>query len=452
MIGRAFFTAFILLSSQHLLAYPLSLQDALTTALQNNQKQKISQYDQQIAQARYEQAFSPEYPTLDFSLTFNRHDENFVDETQTNFTIPAGILGPNEVSMPIEYTHVVMGRDTTVAQLDASYALYTGGKISAITTQAQQGIEYAKEDKKLTESEIVFNIKKYYAASVLSDQLLFLTQETADRIEAIKEITEAFYNGDSLFVKKTDYLRVKLMLQSVYSMLLQMKTKASLARSALLFEMGEDTNASVELTDTQLHTVEVPDELQSYIESMFLYNHQLAQSEIGLKIRDAQIEEMQSDYLPTIALYAKAKKLENNLDGGIINDTNNESWDIGIALKLNLFSGHLTKYKVQEKEIEKLKLLAQQSYLKSALSLQTKNTFISLQRAIEQVKISQEALTIAKENSDLNFRGYQQGMIETKDVLEAQIFESMSKASYYKACYEVLTLEAKLNYTLGKSL
>ncbi len=447
-----FISVSTLLVTQQLLAQPLSLQDALSTALENNQKQKISQYDRQIAQARYKQVSSADYPTLDLSLTLNRHDEKFVDETKTSFEIPAGILAPVPVSMPVEYTHVVMGRDTAIARIDLQYALYTGGKISSLKEQAKQALQYSQEASKITEDEIIRNVKKYYAAARLSEELRSLTQNTADRIEAIKDITEAFYKGESLSVKKTDYLRVNLMLLSVRSILSQMKEKEKLAKSALLFEIGKTQDTAIELTDKTLHTNKLPEDLQTYFEALYINNHQLQQSHIGLKIRDAQITEAKSDYMPTIALYANAQRLTNNLEGGIINGTNANSWDIGAALRLNIFSGNLTKYKVQEKEVEKLKLQAQQAYLKSALSLQAKNAFLSLKSSLEQVDMLNEAVAIAHENSDLNFRGYQQGMIPTKDVIEAQIFESMTKANYLKACYEAAASQAELNYTVGKEL
>ncbi len=452
MQKKLFILVSALLVTHQLVAQPLSLQEALASALENNQKQKISHFDHQIAQARYKQVVSAEYPSLDLSLTLNRHDEKFVDETKTSFEIPAGILAPVPVSMPVEYTHVVMGRDTAIARVDLQYALYTGGKISALKEQTKQGIKYSQEASNLTKDEIIRNIKKYYAAARLSEDLLSLTQNTADRIEAIKDITEAFYKGESLSVKKTDYLRVNLMLLSVRSLLSQMKEKEKLAKSALLFEMGAAQTTSIELTDKSLHANTVVKDMHSYLEALMINNHQLQQSDIALKIRDAQISEVKSEYLPTIALYAKAQRLANNLEGGIINGTNANSWDVGAALKLNIFSGNLTKYKIQEKEAQRLKLKAQQTYLKAALSLQTRNAFSSLQSTLEQVKILKEAVAIAHENSDLNFRGYQQGMIPTKDVLEAQIFESMTKANYFKASYEASVAQAELNYTVGKEL
>lgn len=437
---------FITLTSS-LLASTFTLEEAITTALTNSYKQKISQQNQAIAKARYNQALSGNYPILDISALANKRDDELVDEVNDDIAVE-GLPQP----MSVSYTHIVMGTDSALATADLKYALYTGGKLSALQEQASQGMHYAEESSKLTEDEIIFHVKKYYAASVLSEELLELTQETVDRMEAIKDITEAFYQGESLSVKKTDYLRTKMMLFTMQSLLEEMKEKVALSKSALLFEMGEEQDKEIQLSTKSLHVKSVPQSLQMYYEVMYFNSHQLKQAQIGLRVRDAQIREAKSEYLPSLGLYANAMTLYNNHDGGIINSRNNDSWNVGIGLKYNLFSGGLTQYRVEEAKAEKLKLEAQSNYLKSGLSLQAKKAFLSLKKSINQGNILEEAVAVSAENSSLNFRAYQEDMVPTKDVIEAQIFESITKASYYKAIYEAFVSKSELDYIIGKSL
>ncbi len=427
-------------------ASPLSLKEAISTALSNSYKQKISQQDQAIAKARYNQALSGNYPFLDISALANKADDAMVDKVEDKIAIE-GLPQP----MSVSYEHTVMGTDTALARADLTYALYTGGKLSALQEQASQGMRYAEESSKLTEDDIILHVRKYFAATVLSEQLLELTQETVDRMKAIKDLTEAFYQGESLSVKKTDYLRTKMMLFTMQSMLEEMKEKVALAKSALLFEMGEDQEKKIELSTEGLHVKIIPKSLQTYYEAMYFNSHQLKQVEIGLKVRDAQIEETQSEYLPSLGLYANATTLMNNHDGGIINSRNNDSWNVGIGLKYNLFSGGLTSHRVEEAKAEKLKLEAQSAYLKSGLTLQAKQAFLTLRKSLNQGKILEEAVSVSAENRSLNFRAYQEDMVPTKDVIEAQIFESITKASYYKARYEALIAKSQLDFIIGKS-
>jgi outer membrane protein TolC len=438
---------FFVTFTSSILATTLTLEEAISIALTNSYKQKISQQDQAIAKARYNQALSGNYPFLDISALANKADDDFIDKVDDDIAVE-GLPQP----MSISYTHTIMGTDTAIARADLTYALYTGGKLSALQEQATQGMHYAEESSKLTEDDIVLHVKKYYAASILSEQLLELTQESADRMEAIKDLTEAFYQGESLSVKKTDYLRTKMMLFTIKSMLEEMKEKVALSKSALLFEMGEKQDKELELSSESLHVKIIPKSLQMYYEAMYFNSHQLKQTQIALRVRDAQIEEAKSDYLPSLGLYANAMTLYNNHDGGMINSRNNDSWNVGIALKYNLFSGGLTQYRIEEAKAEKLKLEAQSSYLKSGLSLQAKKAFLSLTKSTNQGNILKEAVEVSAENRSLNFRAYQEDLVPTKDVIEAQIFESITKASYYKARYEALVSKSELDYIIGKSL
>jgi len=443
---RKIITSILLLSS--LYSNELKLQDAISTALQNNTKHVISVQDRAIAKARYEQASAADYPTLDISLVANRHDQKFIDHTETTFDLSA--LGAGV--LPISYDHTVMGRDTAFAEAKAQYLLYSGGKISAAQEMTQQGMKYSNEASKLTDDEIVKNIKSYYWGAVLAQKLEFLTEQTVERIKAIYTLTEKFYQDGSMKVKKTDFLRTKMMLNTVEAMLEDMKANKELAFSALNFEMGVKEDTLYTLTSSQSILNLKNRSLEEYYKEMYLNNHLLAQTDIALKISKAQLSDAQSGYLPAVVLYGKIKALENDQDGGIINSTNNKSWDIGIAINYNLFSGGATHYKIEEAKANKLKLEAQKSYVKSALNLQLKQVYVKMKKSIKQSQILKNAKAVAEENSDLNMRAYQHDMVETKDVLEAQIFESLTKASYYKAIYEVQTNQAELDYLIAKSL
>ncbi len=457
-----------------LFAKTYTVDEAIKIALLNNQRKNISVQDQAIAEAKYKQALSANYPTLDVTLVANRKDQSFIDKTDYNFDASAlgsilgsafgSALGPavgaalgsalnsGSLAIPIKYTHTVMGRDTQTAKIEAQYALYTGGKITALQKQAKAGIEYAKEASKLTDDKIAYNVKKYYAATILSQKIQKLMQDTVDRMQATYELTETFYKGKSMKVKKTDYLRAKMMLLSMKSILISLKNATKLAKSALSFEMGLGDSSKVDIKANSYKAYKLEGSLKDYYQKLYTYNHMIKQTNIGLEAMDAKIDEAKSGYFPMVALYANAQSLHNNKDGGIINSQNNDSWNIGVAITYNIFSGGLTTAQEQTARAEKLRLKSQQAFLKSGLKLKAKKAFLNAKTAQNQMKIMQEATKTAKENSDLNFRAYQEEMVETKDVLESQFMSSLTEASFYKTQYASLINEAELEYLVGVSL
>ena len=426
-------------------AQPLRLEEAVATAIGNSKLKKISDYDLQIAQAKHKQAMSASYPIIDASIVGNIADDVFLDNTKSTFTAP--VIG----EMQIDYDHIIMGENTVYGQLDITYPLYTGGKISALQQQAALGVAISQESTKQTLSDIVFDVTKYYYSVLLSQHLLELTEETLERMRAILYLTEAFYKGGSLSVKKTDYLRIKMVNATVASMVEEMKNNKELALLALKFAMGTPHNDIVISTSLNETPVTLEDNFERFLNHLHSNNHQLLQTKLALEVTEFQVDEARSEYLPHIALYANAKHLYNNYDGGIINDTNENSTNIGLALTYNLFHGGLTDAKVHEAQLQKMKLDLQKQYLDEALELQLKEAFSKTHRSIKQVHILNDAVTTAAQNSELNFRAYQEDMVTTKDVIEAQVFESITKANYYRAYYDALMNRMKLSHIIGRT-
>ncbi len=439
------FLLFIVLNTTIYAASPLRLEEAITIALNNSKLQKISGYDLKIAQAKHKQAMSASYPIIDASIVGNIADDVFLDNTKSTFTAP--IIG----EMEIDYDHIIMGENTLYGQLDITYPLYTGGKISAIQKQAALGVAISKESTQQTRNDIVYDVTKYYYSVALSQHLLTLAEETLERMHAILYLTEAFYKGGSLSVKKTDYLRIKMVNATIASMVEEMKSNQELALLALKFAMGIPHRDIVVSQPLNTIPITLEDNFEHFLNQLYTNNHQLLQTKLAVEVTESQIDEAQSAYLPHIALYANAKHLYNNYDGGIINDTNENSTNIGIALTYNLFHGGLTNAKVHEAQLQKMKLNVQKEYLDEALKLQLKEAFSKTHQCMKQVDILNDAVTTAAQNSDLNFRAYQEDLVKTKDVIEAQIFESITKANYFRAYYDALMNRMRLSHIIGRA-
>ena len=84
--------------------------------------------------------------------------------------------------------------------------------------------------------------------------------------------------------------------------------------------------------------------------------------------------------------------------------------------------------------------------------MHVKHLFIHMVSAQDQKKASEEAAKAAEENRDLNERAYQEELVETKDVIEAQLVESIMKATYQKALFDHIEGQAHLDFVIGKEV
>jgi outer membrane protein TolC len=174
--------------------------------------------------------------------------------------------------------------------------------------------------------------------------------------------------------------------------------------------------------------------------------------ELAMQAAEHKIDEAKSGYLPTIGLEASTYQVWNTYKDGLFNDANRNGWTVGLGLKWDLLDSGLTRAGVDSARAAKMKLEAQRMLLDSGLALQVKDDFLRIRRSRAQVDDSARAQAFAEENRQLHVRAYQEELVETKDVIEAQIIESFARASLYRARNELRTAVADLDFLLGRAL
>jgi outer membrane protein TolC len=121
-------------------------------------------------------------------------------------------------------------------------------------------------------------------------------------------------------------------------------------------------------------------------------------------------------------------------------------------MELPLFKGFRTKYEVKEATARLKKVRRQKILLREGIALQVKDVFLQMVRSQEQRRATNEAARAAEENRDLNERAYQQDLVETKDVIEAQLVESFMKAGRERTLYDHIEARARLEFVVGREL
>ncbi len=440
----------------------LTLQNCIDLALQNNHARSASRFGIEIAEAQHRQALSAYWPQVGVKATYSIMDENpnFIFPGR-DIPLPQGVTipvntpyGPLELaSLPVPEQNVkLMDRQNFVASLNATLPLYTGGKISSIVRQAEQGIRAAKEESRRTALQVAYDTTRYYYGAVLGKELLKIGRDTLSRMEVTLDLTENLYTKGSGRVKKTDYLRNKTVVEWLRSAVSSLEANEKLARAALTNTMGIPWNTPIEVAAETLPFRPVRSDLQNLVSEAYRFNPDWARMEAGLTAADAKISEAKSGHLPKVGLFGSLTRIVNSYDKGIVTPENRNSWAVGVGLEIPLFDGLRTTNEVREAKARLAKLKEQQVLLREGLALQVKHLFIQLMRSQDQQTSTGAAAIAAEENRSLNERAYQEELVETKDVIEAQLMESLMKAQHLKTLYDHLDASANLDFVVGKEV
>lgn len=490
---KLFFIIFVLISSLYSKDLTLNLNQAIELALKNNGLNKISKLNLQIAQAQYQQALSANYPSLDAVMYGNRDKTDTIFQQRGSFTlssdlsktlalantlnpsnpIPAQLQGMGittqelyrnflasqptssfpEGTISADLDSTAKGRDTVRGQLELNYPIYTGGKISAIIEQARLNKDIKKQAIIRDKNSIVFDVKKYYYAYVLTNEFGKIVQVVYDNMKFSTDLAKEFLeNGSDLKINRTDYLNAKLTTSLIQSSLAKIELNKKMLEGAIANLVGLKYDDILNIKYNKQNILKQNNSLQKLIKKAYALNPDINSLNLALKVKQQQIKEADSNNYPMVNLFGNVSKTYNSYEYGYLNEDTENSWSIGVALKLSLFDGFKTKNTVTEKRLDKKVVEEQRVLLEEGLALQLKNEFIKSTIGFKQIEILKDAVDTASENSRMNFKGFQYEIVEAKDLIQSQLVEVYVKADHLKYIHDYLVSLATIDKLVGTKI
>ena len=460
-----------------------TLNEAIAIALENNHQSKISKVALEIANAQYNQALSANYPALNAMVVGQRRNEDVIFQQRGSFTLsseltktlalantlnisdsatrtatqaqiaatPTSAFPAGTISADLDST--AMGRDTVKSSLNLLYPLFTGGKISSVIEQAKLNKLLAMNTIRRNDLTVVYDIKKYFYGYVLTNELYKIAKSTLNRMNYISTLTKQFYEGgESLNVKKTDYLSMQVTVALIESIVAKIEANRFMVTSALSNAMGLAWDSEIKPKYTNNELLPPKYTLSKLVQEAYTTNSDIRKMDIALKISKEQIKEQKAGHYPTVALMGELSHIYNSYEYGYLSDDKENRWNIGFAAEIPLFDGFKTTNMVNEKKLEKKKLYLLQDMLKEGVALQIKNEFNNALLGFKQIQTLKKAKKLARDSRELNVRGYQIDAITPQKVIESQYIESYVKADYLKYVHDYLLSLAKIDNLIGQEV
>ena len=464
-----------------------TLEECIETALENNHQRPASAFAVAMAEAQSRQALAGYWPQVTLKGGWQLMDEapNFIFPASNMYippqsfsvpggsatvTIPADAFGPGfppvEIEIPVEYPGQtvnmgggllpireqnikLMDRDSFLGAVDAKWLLFDGGMRGGWRQQARGNLDMKREESRRTDLEIVDSVKRLYYGAVLTGQLFDVGQETLERMEATLNLTETMYKEGSGRVMKTDFLANKVMVESLRSAVAMLEKNRIMARAALAYTMGLPWNESVRPADPEIAYAPLLADLDDLVSTAYRFSPDWKRLEAGVDAGEGMVKTAKSGYFPKIALTGEIHKWWNDYEAGMATETNKDGWSVGFGLELPVFDGFLTRNRVAEARAQLAQIQEQGFLLQEGIGLQVRDVFTNLAAAAKQYQATLDAMTSATENRDLNTRAYQNELVETEDVIQAQLIEALMKTQHYKMCYDHVVLLSKLDLVVG---
>lgn len=411
----------------------LSLEDALTATLKNNKEIVLATLDEKIATVRFKQTNAVFLPKISLSYTpmsTNNPLNAFGFKLQQQ-SVDQSDFDPELLNDPSATQNFMTKAEwqQPILNMDMLYMRKAAHEQLAVYTfKTQRTKEY-----------IAYEVQKAYAQLQLAHQAKAVLEETLQTINAIYiAANNRFEKG---FVQKSDMLNVQVQVASIESQLSQAKSNVQNASDyiSLLMAVSSGPVYAVEplneLSTTEIEEKRIPENRADF-QAM----------RAAISAQDVMINSGKMSYLPKLNAFAEY----------LMNDAEalgfgSNSYLVGAQLSWTLFNGLATRNKIEEHLVERKKMKEQLDYQQEQSQLDLNK--VHRQARDAQFSLRQQQIAVAQATEALRIlqNRYQQGLVTTNDILQAQTQLSQQKLNHAQAVFDIITTQAYLKLLTSTS-
>ncbi|MDD5541782.1 MAG: TolC family protein [Acidobacteriia bacterium] len=418
-------------------ATPLSIKQAVSIALQNNNSYRAAQQGRDAAKTKISQALSNYLPQLNF------------DETITRGNNPVYVFGSLLTQRqfgPENFNIVSLNRpdalDNFQAKLSLQQVIYDAGKIRGYVGQARLGEEIARKDVERTKQELIFRVVKAYTLHLLARS----GQQVAE--DAVKTAAAAQTRADSMFqsgmIVESDKLAAQVFRSRMEEALLQARNQVALSMAALNFELGLPVDSPVEvssdLTEARFDAPPETSLFQQALEQRPDYLQTLLMKDIAKK----GVTVARSEFLPQAGFFGSWES-----DTQTLTQRGGNNWIVGAQVHINLFHGRGDQARLEEAKANLERSTSMSQYMSSAVKLQVKQASLDLETSRQRLDVTQSAIAQAEESLRITLNRYGAGLTTITDLLRAQTDLTQARTAHLQALFDHRIAKANLELASG---
>lgn len=431
----------------------MTLEECIKMGLERNPELGVTEAQADQAASQVTQAKANRYPSVDMSATVVRTNTlpDFATGDPTFFntsvpTTPGVPVHVHQLGFPgFEFTSTREG-DIYNAKIEAQYALYAGGRIKNGIEVAELNEDTAREQVRLKQNELVFNIEQAFYRVLLTQEMVALVDDAYQTANAHLRQVKALYNEG--LVSDLDLLRTESAVADIVPQQIQAKNGLRLARLALNNYLNIDLDTPVEAVgsiDYTPHHLPLAEDLYA---RALANRPEMKTMEIRQEMADKLLDIARANAYPTVGLFANYA-----WDKGQDTPPNDQIWQdgyqAGVAVSVPLFDGFETKGKVAEAQAQAMQIRRGREAIELGIRTQVQQAVFNLQSAEERIRAHDKAVEAAEKNHEAAKARYSAGLATNIDVMDAQSQLLQARTARLEAVHDHTMAWTALQAALG---
>ncbi len=419
-----------LAQAQDLSKKVLTIDDCVNIALKNSFPARSAQLNYQSAKWGFVGGWSGLLPKIDLTSGWTKSGDLWRQESSSSISV-------DSLSGRVDTSIVPVARIVSQANyrfsLGLTQTIFDGGASWATYNLKRAGKRSAWDDLKLAEKSVALNVKQR-CYDLLKAQMLYDVQKDAVD-KSIEQLKMAKTRYDLGAASLSDYLKAKVQLGNDSLSLITNENNVKLTEATLNSLLGLDVNTTLEI-DARLEYKKLEADLEAETRKALETHPQIDKARTGVNQAHSGLTIARSGNLPDISFSGNYSWSNSRLPESAGDWKKNDSWGVGINVRLNLFQGLLTTSQVgsAKAQLNLTKESLEQS--KRDLALAIKQAYLSVKEAEQKIQLTEDALKSAEEDLNITQEKYNLGAASILDLLNANVSYKTAKNNQVQALYD----------------
>lgn len=326
--------------------------------------------------------------------------------------------GLNEAGRQVADAFRTDTRNLFTGAVTLTQPLYIGGKIRAYNDITRYAEALARQQQRAGRQEVILQTDEAYWQVVSLAHKKKLAQSYVTLLNRLdNDMQQLITEG---LATRADGLSVKVKLNEAEMTLTKVEDGVSLSRMLLCQLCGLPLDSPITLADEATEAPsQVNEELQPLPEGGPENRPELRSLSLAADIAQSQIKVARSEFLPSLALVGNYLFTNPSLFNGFERKVQG-MWNVGVTLQVPLFHWGEGIYKVKAARTEALIAQLRRDEVREKIELQTSQARFSLNEASKRLAMANRNREKADENLRYARLGFEEGVIATSNLLEAQ--------------------------------
>ena len=424
------------------LTRPLSLADALNTALEQNATILEAQNDLAASHGVVVQTRAVALPHLQATSQYKYTNPSDIEPISAQ-------VGPNE-TFSLATPDQNWNADIQIVQ-----DIYMGGRLIAAFRAADATEKQALANYQTSVADTLLNVRLAYYDVLLAAQEITVHEASVKLLE--KELDDQQHRLNAGTVPKFNVLRADVAVANERPNLIQARNNYRIAKNNLSNLLGYNLpheiweNIPLDLTDdfdANPYPINLPDAIQQALNR----RTELLALRKDVELQQLNIINAKSGYKPTVSVFAGYDWHNAQYTPPVTLDHEFDGWNAGAQLSWDIFDGALTfgKVKQAKAQFDKSKTVLDDQARQIELQVRTAySDFIQARETLDsQIKVQEEAdeaLREARQRAEA-------GTGTQLDVLDAETSLTQARTTQIQALHDYATARARFERAIGSDM